>query len=400
MQANGWVRAQMRYPDVMLRARRATIGIVALVVAACSAFGSASEDPPAVDPNDAGEDERSPATDAGSEADAPVAPSCLPPVTPGACVDAISNCQKRIVSNVPGTYPFDLVPVGDVLFWLAQTQMDGGGSAYDGAGSAMLYAAAIGPNEAPAQAILTTPVIGALALAYDGVAFYFGGTNGPITSVFRVPRSCVPPCAAPAWVDLPNGNAVRHITTFQPGEMILETDKGEVYVVTHDGAGNHAKLVAQIGGYASLTPFPGFAVASATSYASVAAFLPDGGDAGVFPLLRPDGGGGYVMTSDCTDAYAVRNSGGVTRITMSTGAQVDFGETTALVDMLDMKMDGTFIWYARASLGGLFRAGRDAPHQLQFVASSNVWRIAVTADSVYWGEHGQTTPGAIYALTK
>ncbi|HEY8077685.1 MAG TPA: hypothetical protein VIF62_26345, partial [Labilithrix sp.] len=86
--------------------------------------------------------------------------------------------------------------------------------------------------------------------------------------------------------------------------------------------------------------------------------------------------------------------------TVAEDGGVAFSDAGAPIpDIADLRADGTFVYVARQNAGGVFRAREDNPGILEELRPGDVWRIAVTADAIYWGDHGGS-PGAIHRIDK
>ena len=70
------------------------------------------------------------------------------------------------------------------------------------------------------------------------------------------------------------------------------------------------------------------------------------------------------------------------------------------IGAFDLAADAKYVYSGAANSGGVFVIDKSSGAS-SHLAGTNVWRIAVDADGVYFGEHDQNTDtGALYMLVK
>ncbi len=349
-------------------------------------------------------------SDGGVVDGGPVAPGNCPRSRSPAC--ALGICSiRQIATPAAPEYPFAIATDVASVYWLAQAAGDTGTNPYDGSAPArVLRHSKAGPEEtfeiAVGQAAARTMVI-------DGAYLYWNTyeptRSGHPTVIRRARRDCAKaPCVVEDVVAL-DGN-VDSLVRGPPGILVGVTgDNGAVFVVdtTASPAGfnpsatqanafpslaatNDAVYVSSLAGPASVKrlDFPSLAVTAV--FAKVPAS--DAGSGGVSPVASDCDvlWGSRPATDAPTDFYGFAVDG---------GGVVSQQKLPALV--FAMVTDARYVYFAVRNVGGVFAFDKQFPgNSVATIASGNVWWLAVDDDGVYWGEHGQASPGAIFMLVK
>jgi hypothetical protein len=295
------------------------------------------------------------------------------------------------------------------VYWIEHpTTVEG----YNGNGIArVLRTDKLGATEPSHTTVLATGQTLAVTLALDGPWIYWTVyevvDGGQVSKLRRVPRECGPTCPPPeevAVLSIPGQRMIR-LLRFSPGVLFGVTDGGHVYRFVVDGN------VAKVEGPIVVTSYlPSFVATDEHVYAAgavspnVARVEPSGlAVAPAFFTIPPDGGQAGVanLWTDCSEIWATRGSdASFVRIALADGGLTTVDNDVPL-DVYDMAGDADYLYIAEPNLG-LYVMPRAAGAKVAQIYTGKVFRVAVDAEGVYWGEHTIEAPaaGTIYMLVK
>lgn len=382
------------------------------MVASCTTFDS---DPP---PADAAVEEASAAdapvgSEGGPDGEQPVDGGRLPalqPVCPapagGTGSPAAWQLRKLFVAPASAKmFPFAIATDATHVTWLAQVATSANPNPYDGVGEADVLRV---PKDGAGVAVtLAHGQRFARALALDGIYAYWVAHVGNVPTLLRVERDCAVGCAAPqAVMVFPASDPIARLARATPGILFATSDGGKLFRIDVDAPAPELVFAA--------ADNAGLAVTSASAYVSAnnlnaVARAPVVGGAGsvlaVVPAPEVDGGvkGLVPIATDCNSLWAVREHSmpQVLVLPLSNPAMSFKYLTSRLtIGAFDLVADAKYLYSGAANAGGLFVIDKTTGAN-SHLAGTNVWRIAVDDDGVYFGEHDPNTDtGTITMLVK
>jgi len=366
-------------------------------VASSDAANEASADGAIDDAGDAGTDgDKDGSTTLGVHA-----PTCPP--SPGPSCKPITNCVKLELYAPPDAgaeYPFGIVTDSKYVYWTAMAFGTAGDAPYDGRGTATIRRVDRSGNGK--AGVLVTGQRNATALAIAGEYLYWGSTESGMTTLRRVHRGCPESCAVenlgpigttPLW----------KITELDDTTLVAVAGSGDVY---HVAIGQNLAAITQYGSVGllpALVGTPSAAYAASGVQAQVQRVSHDGGSMtiGTVPEAGADSGltiGISPMATDCTTLYGWRNNKQVWSLPRDGGAVKSFA-TVQTSGIFSMASDDTFVYLGSADGPGVMALDIASKQSAQ-IAGGNLQYVAVDDVGVYWGEHGQTTGGALWMMKK
>lgn len=289
--------------------------LVPLVLVACSAFGGADDDAPSPTPPDAQvlddastprptpPDDAAP-TDAAATDAAP--PTCSDP--PAAC-GSTSCAGAPLRPYLPGVYPFRVVTDATHVFWLEQTQVEGGPFAADGHAIARLVRVA---KDGTGFEVMAEDLPRAVGLALDGPNVYWGEANGQPGRLGFVAKTCTATTCEKQFVPGTAPDLPIVLAAAGDGRVVATTGGGALFAVdtTTPGA-TLTDLGVVTDQYPMLTKHAGSLVAGAQLSATVVQLPRAGGSrpfADIPPLAdpQPASRGFGLAAGDCTHLWGLR----------------------------------------------------------------------------------------------
>lgn len=370
------------------------------VAVACGDDESAATPP--TDPTaDAGEDTSTGDPGDASASETSVDEGCKTAAAPSDdCSADAGACERKTlyISN-QSTFPFAIVTDDANVYWIAQTGP--ADAAYDGTASASIFRVAKSGTSTQQATVLAQDQSRATTLVRDGADLYWIASEVSDAGSTSTLRKLEGASGAPKDVATFPGVA-RRLVRAAPGVFFTADSQGNVRRVTKDG------MVADVD-KTSTTPSLAAtkdAVFAGGGQIARVSRLPVAGGAGTTFFEVPDGGpdaalpGVHVLGADCDRMFGVRDDEG--SFFWSPAANGTLTATaSAFDDAADIASDEAFVYVAeRRAGGGVFRGKRDGSGFVSLY-TGDVWRLAVDADGIYWGEHAKgSLAGNVFMQTK
>lgn len=388
---------------------RLSFALLAAAFAGCSSFDTAPATP------DAGAVQ--PSADGGStdEKDGEA------PKPDGAVVDAGLRCDPTMCPQVmlytPTTpppsgeveYPFSIATDEASVYWLSlaapTTDSTLRGDAYNGTGLVRVRRAS---KTQPGQSTLLysgTLRVRAEAIAVSGgfVHFALRTVETPKTTRFRFPSDCSGIGSCQPTTATFTAGVIKTMVTGTTNDVWWLQDNGPLYQLT----GETMSSAFTDWGTLTLPDITRSAdhlfVAGLTTTTVYGLTLNGVNSLKVtLPPLDPPATdqGASALAADTKELFMLRDDAGLWSAPIINGASATRWADTGVRSFYDLALDERSVFAAAANAGGVFVFDRTTRKSDQ-IFEGNVWRIAVDAQGVYWGDHKPNdVPGAIWMMRK
>lgn len=369
---------------------------LAVVISACTSFGSEGE-APATDAGsgadgglsvDAAERPDATPLDAPDAADAEAPTRCA--LVPRGTGTPCSTCETEPVVALGTKFAFGLAVDSSHIYWIEQDDRDG-------KSAGVVKRKELGKS-LPAEVVMDKALPEAPRhLVLTDLDVWIAGDPSTTAKVKRFPKNCANTCP------------VQNVTELQHKVLSMTRVGGDVAFLTPEavrfGSGSEIALQPPLGSLGG-----GIGGFDKTAVAFVREVNP--GDPSLplqllrspppssFPLAANHpvantgrSRGASLVVGDCDGLWAIQHFESGTALVrtgpgMSTPRVVDTGGMTFALDA-----DTTHAYFARPNqLGGVFRADIGSGAVVPVVPSKDVWSVVVTNEWVYYDEHQQDGP--------